>query len=175
MAPVSWTAERALVQSSSYNIGPQNTARVAQTKQAGPCNHQLYILPSLFMLYTQGPPPLPRPVIQMPHYRTLMLSLLFLRLLLKPIEFLARSSTSLSLSLDLNSRCLVCLQLIRNVCLLWGLGGFWRAELLDVAFGVGGFDGGRFVGFQFAEVEVLDEVRWEGNVSRGFGSIEPRP
>jgi hypothetical protein len=88
-----------------------------------------------------------------------MLCLLLLRLLLKPIEFLARSRTSLNLTLNLHSRSLIRLQLVRNVCLLGGLGGFWGAELLDVAFGVGGFDGGRFVGFQFAEVEVLDEVR----------------
>jgi hypothetical protein len=39
---------------------------------------------------------------------------------------------------------------------------------LDVAFGIAGLDGGSFVGFQFLEVEVLDEVGWRGSVSCRF-------
>lgn len=97
------------------------------------------------MLYTHALPSLHLP---RPHFiHNLVFMLLLLRLLLKPIELRARNSTSLGLSFNINSRRFVGLQLVRDIGLLGGFGSLGRAPLLDAAFGVGGFDGGGFVGF----------------------------
>lgn len=90
-----------------------------------------------------------------------MVSLFLLRLFLKPIHFLLNGCTSLSLSFNLNSLGLVCLQLVRDVGLFGRLGSLWWGELLDMCIGIAGLDGGGFVGFQFLEVQVLDEIRWK--------------
>jgi hypothetical protein len=88
-----------------------------------------------------------------------MVSFFLLRLLLKPIYFLLSRSTSLSLPLNLHGLCLVRLQLIRDIGLFGRLGGLGWHKLLYVCIGIAGFDGRRLVGFQFFEVEVLDEIR----------------
>lgn len=62
------------------------------------------------------------------------------------------------LTLNLNLLGLVCAELAGNVGLLGGSGSLGKGELLDLTFGVGGLDGGRLVGLELAEVEVLDEV-----------------
>ena len=55
---------------------------------------------------------------------------------------------------------LVGVELARDVGLLGGWGSGGDAELLHLALGVRGLDGGRFVGFQLLEVQVLDDVGW---------------
>lgn len=116
------------------------------------------------MLYTQD-----RPISRIAHFMLLItpssiphlvMSSLLLWLLLKPINLLLSNSASFSLSLNINSLGLVCLQFIRDIGFFGGLGWLWCVPFLDVTFGVGGFDGGGFVGFQLLEVEVLDEIRW---------------
>lgn len=89
----------------------------------------------------------------------MMSCLLLLWLLLKPINLLLSNSTSLSLSLNLNGLSLVCFQLIRDVGFFGGLRWLWCVPFLDVTFGIGGFDGGDFVGFQLLNVKFLDEIR----------------
>ena len=88
-----------------------------------------------------------------------MMGLLLLGLFLKPISLLL-NSTTLSLSFYFHSASLIGLQLVRDVCLFGGFGGGGSGELLDVAFGVVGFEGRRLVPFQFLEVELLNEIRW---------------
>jgi hypothetical protein len=87
-----------------------------------------------------------------------MMSLLFLGLFLQPIINLL-NCTTLSLSFYLHSASFISLQLVRNVCLFRG---FWSRPLLDMSFGVVGFEGRSLVPFQFLEVEFLDEIRWRG-------------
>ena len=96
----------------------------------------------------------------------LVVSLFLLGLLLEPIHFLLSRRTSLSLSLNLNSLCLVCFQLIRDIGLFGRLGGLGWSELLHVCVGIGGFNGGGFVCFQFFEVKVLDEIRCGGGLAQ---------
>ena len=85
-------------------------------------------------------------------------------LLLEPV-LLGQHSVVLALgALNVDCLCLVCLELVRDVGLLGGSGGLGDSELLDVALGVGGLDGGRFVGFQLLEVQVLDDVGCARNV-----------
>lgn len=43
-----------------------------------------------------------------------------------------------------------------------GKGSGGDAELLHLALGVGGLEGGRFVSLQLLEVQVLDDVGWMG-------------
>ncbi len=85
------------------------------------------------------------------------MSIFLLRLLLKPINFLL-NSTSLGLTFNIHSLRLVGLQLVRDVRFLGRLGWGRCVELLDMAFGISGLDGGDFVGLEFADVEVLDDV-----------------
>ena len=111
----------------------------------------LYTLP--FYRYTHVFVPMVFTSISFPTFpssriiHNLVVSLFLLRLLLKPINFLLNWCTSLSLSLNLNSLCLVCLQLVRDIGLFGRLGGLGWSELLHVYVGIGGFDGGGFVGF----------------------------
>jgi hypothetical protein len=98
-----------------------------------------------------------------------MMSLLLLRLFLKPITFLL-NSTTLSLSFYFHSASLICLQLVRDVCLFRGFWSGGSRELLNVAFGVVGFKGRKLVPFQFLEVEVLDEIRWRGLLAKYPGT-----
>jgi hypothetical protein len=86
-------------------------------------------------------------------------ALLLLNRLLEPVLLHGRRA-GLGLALDLGHLALVGLELAGNVGLLGGGGRGGDAELLHVALGVGGLDGGRFVGFQLLEVEVLDDVGW---------------
>jgi hypothetical protein len=90
-----------------------------------------------------------------------MMSLLLLRLFLEPIINLI-NYTTLSLSFYLHSASLICLQLVRDVCLFRGFWSGGSGPLLDVSFGVVGFEGRSLVPFQFLEVEFLDKIRWRG-------------
>lgn len=92
----------------------------------------------------------------------LMLHILHLWLLLKPLRVTRLRSTPLRLSLHIHSRRLVCLQLVRDIGFFRRLGRFRCVPVLDMSFGVVGFDGWCFVSFEFAQVEVLDEVGWVG-------------
>lgn len=65
------------------------------------------------------------------------------------------------LALDLDGHGLVLLEGGGEVGLLGGLGGLGDAEGLDVALGVAVLDGCGLVGFQFLEVELLDEIGWD--------------
>lgn len=96
-----------------------------------------------------------------------MVSSLLLWLLLEPIDFLL-NNTTLSLSLNINSRCFVCLQLVRNIGFFGRLWWLWCIELLDVTFGIIGLDGWDLICFQLLKVELLDEIRWsEGMLAFG--------
>jgi hypothetical protein len=86
-------------------------------------------------------------------------ALLLLNGLLEPVLLHGRRA-GLSLALDLGDLALVGLELAGNVGLLGGWGSGGDAELLHLALGVRGLDGGRFVGFQLLEVQVLDDVGW---------------
>jgi hypothetical protein len=74
------------------------------------------------------------------------------------VPVLNGGSTGLGLTLNLDLLGLVCAELASNVGLLGGSRGLGKGELLDLAFGVGGLDGGGLVSLEFAEVEVLDEI-----------------
>jgi hypothetical protein len=87
-------------------------------------------------------------------------ALLLLNRLLEPVLLHGRRA-GLSLALNLGHLALVGLELAGNVGLLGGGGSGGDAELLHVALGVRGLEGGRFVGFQLLEVEVLDDVGWK--------------
>ena len=86
-------------------------------------------------------------------------ALLLLNGLLEPVLLHGRRA-GLSLALDLGHLALVGLELAGDVGLLGGWGSGGDAELLHLALGVRGLDGGRFVGFQLLEVQVLDDVGW---------------
>jgi hypothetical protein len=74
------------------------------------------------------------------------------------VPVLDGGSTGLGLALNLDLLGLVCAELAGNVGLLGGSRGLGKGELLDLAFRVGGLDGGRLVSLELAEVEVLDEI-----------------
>jgi hypothetical protein len=93
-------------------------------------------------------------------------ALLLLNGLLEPV-LLDGGAAGLGLALDLGHLALVGLELAGNVGLLGRGGSGGDAELLHVALGVRGLDGGRFVGFQLLEVEVLDDVGCLRVSSRG--------
>lgn len=84
-------------------------------------------------------------------------SLVFL--LNEPVLLNRRGLTAGGLTLNLNLLALVGLQLVGEVGLLRRLGSLGDSEFLDVSLGVTGLDGGRLVGLQLAEVELLDGVR----------------
>jgi hypothetical protein len=94
-----------------------------------------------------------------------MMSLFLLGLFLKPIIHLL-NSTPLSLSFYFHSAGLICLQLVRDVCLFRGFWSSGSGPLLDVAFRVVGFERRGFVSFQFLEVEFLDEIRWRAMLAQ---------
>ena len=75
---------------------------------------------------------------------------------------LGRRSGAALLALDLDGHALVLLERGGEVGLLGRLGGLRLGEGGDVALGVGGLDGRRFVGLQLPEVELLDEVGCRG-------------
>ena len=77
--------------------------------------------------------------------------------LLEPI-LLWSGNTTLGLSLKLNGRVLVCLQLLGDIGLLWGSWCLWWVELEDGSLSVGSLDGGWLVGLELLEVKVLDEI-----------------
>lgn len=77
--------------------------------------------------------------------------------LLKPI-LLWSSNTTLGLSLKLDGRVLVCLQLLGDIGLLWGGWGLWWVELEDGTLSVGSLDGSWLVGPELLKVEVLDKI-----------------
>lgn len=77
------------------------------------------------------------------------------------------ASGSLALNLDLLA--LVVFQFVRQVGLLGGDGSLGGTELLNVRIGVPGLDGLGLVGTEFAEVQVLDRVRWTELVSIDTG------
>jgi hypothetical protein len=106
-----------------------------------------------------------------------MMSLLFLGLFLQPIINLL-NCTTLSLSFYLHSASFISLQLVRNVCLFRGFWSGGSRPLLDMSFGVVGFEGRSLVPFQFLEVEFLDEIRWRGmlaHCSRRWGEENEGP
>jgi hypothetical protein len=86
-------------------------------------------------------------------------ALLLLNRLLEPVLLHGRRAGR-SLALDLGHLALVGLELAGTVGFLGGRGSGGDAELLHLALGVRGLDGGRFVGFQLLEVQVLDDVGW---------------
>jgi hypothetical protein len=96
-------------------------------------------------------------------------ALLLLNGLLEPV-LLDGGAAGLGLALNLGHLALVGLELAGNVGLLGRGGSGGDAELLHVALGVRGLDGGRFVGFQLLEVEVLDDVGWIVLVFEVLGS-----
>lgn len=85
-------------------------------------------------------------------------ALLLLLGLLKPVLLHGRRAGLTRLALNLGHLALVGLELASNVGLLGRSGSLGQGELLNVALGVGGLDGGRLVGLQLLEVHVLDEV-----------------
>ena len=87
-------------------------------------------------------------------------ALLLLNGLLEPV-LLHGCGAGLSLALDLGHLALVGLELAGDVGLLGRRGSGGDAELLHLALGVRGFDGGRLVGLQLLEVQVLDDVGWK--------------
>lgn len=87
-----------------------------------------------------------------------------LLILLKPTLLLGRLLTGNSLALDLNSLCLVSLQIAGEARLFGGWRGFRSVEFLNVSLGVTGFGGLGLVGAEFAEVEVLDGVGYCSDV-----------
>jgi hypothetical protein len=126
------------------------------------CTHAAFSL-----IYIFSPPsPTPRLHILLLHINMLCsrslvsaVALLLLDGLLEPVLLHGRRA-GLGLALDLGHLALVGLELAGNVGLLGGRGSGGDAELLHVALGVGGLEGGRFVGFQLLEVQVLDDVGW---------------
>lgn len=62
------------------------------------------------------------------------------------------------LTLDLDGHTLVLLQVAGEIGLLGGGGSLGEVEDLDLAFGVGSFDGGDLVGLELLEVKLLDKV-----------------
>lgn len=89
-----------------------------------------------------------------------MVRRLLLGLLLEPVIFLSGSGGSaLGLALDLDGAGLVRLELLGDVRLLGGLGRGGRRPLLYVPLCVAGLDRRRLVALEFAEVQVLNEVR----------------
>jgi len=122
------------------------------------CTRSLYNVPFPNLCYTWHTHPSSHTILPISHFLSLLMMLLILLwLLLKPVNLLC-SSTALNLTLNLHSRGLVSLQLTRDISLFRRLWCRWRIELLDMAFGVVGLDGWRFVGFEFAEIEILDEI-----------------
>lgn len=97
------------------------------------------------------------------------MALLLLSGLLKPVLLGGRGAGVSGLALDLRHLALVGLQLAGNVGLLGRWGSLGQGELLDVALGVGGLDGGGLVGLELLEVQVLDEVGWGLGVSYWAG------
>jgi hypothetical protein len=92
-----------------------------------------------------------------------MVRLLLLGLLLEPVILLSGSGGSaLGLALDLDGAGLVRLELVGDVRLLGGLGWGGRRPLLYVSVRVAGLDRRRLVALEFAEVQVLNEVRCLG-------------
>lgn len=87
------------------------------------------------------------------------------------VPVLDGGSTGLGgLTLNLDLLGLVCAELAGDVGLLGGSRGLGKRELLDLAFGVGSLNGGRLVGLELAEVEVLDEIGCDGRINeRQFG------
>ena len=81
-----------------------------------------------------------------------------LLILLEPALLSGSSLTSGGLALNFNLLGLIGLQFIGQVGLLGGLGGSGNAELLDVSFGITGFDGRRLESTEFTEVEVLNGI-----------------
>lgn len=77
--------------------------------------------------------------------------------LLEPI-LLWSGNTTLRLSLKLDGRVLVCLQLLGDIGFLWRGWCLWWVELEDGSLSVGGLDGGWLVGLELLKVEVLDEI-----------------
>lgn len=77
--------------------------------------------------------------------------------LLEPV-LLWSGNTTLGLSLELDDRVLVCLQLLSDIGLLWRGWRLWWVELEDGTLGVGGLDSGWLVGLELPKVEVLDEI-----------------
>jgi hypothetical protein len=83
--------------------------------------------------------------------------------LLEPVMLSLNCGTGIGLALNLDSHGLVCLQLIGDISLLWGLWRSWWVELLDVALGLGGLDWDWLVGLQLLKVKVLNNIgyfRW---------------
>lgn len=69
------------------------------------------------------------------------------------LPVLDRGSAGLGgLALNLDLLGLVCAELASNVGLLGGSRGLGKGELLDLAFSVGGLDGGGLVSLELAEV-----------------------
>lgn len=81
-----------------------------------------------------------------------------LLLLLEPALLDGGGLASGSLALDLDFLGLVGLELVGQVGLLGRLGRSGQLELLDVSVGVTGLDGGRLVGAEFTEVQLLNGV-----------------
>ena len=77
--------------------------------------------------------------------------------LLEPI-LLWSGNTTLGLSLELNGRVLVSLQLLGDIGLLRGSWCLWWVELEDGSLSVGSLDGGWLVGLELLEVKVLNEI-----------------
>lgn len=71
-------------------------------------------------------------------------------------------SAGLGLALDLDAAGLVRLQLAGDIGLLGRPGRRGRGPLLYVSLGIAGLDRGRLVGFEFFDVEILDQIRCWG-------------
>lgn len=89
-------------------------------------------------------------------------------LLFEPALLNGGGLTSSGLALDLDLLALVGGELTGEVGLLGGRGSLGESELLDVGLGVAGLDGGRLVGLELTEVQVLDGVGWTGMLVSGW-------
>lgn len=91
-----------------------------------------------------------------------------LLLLLEPALLNGGGLAGGGLTLDLDLLALVGGQLAGKVGLLGGLGGLGNSKLVDVGVGVTGLDGSGLVGLEFAKVQLLNGVGWNGEGRNGL-------
>jgi len=104
--------------------------------------------------------------------------LIFLHIILKPILLNGTRLSRSRLSFYLYLLLLIIFQLVRDVSFLGRPGRARGVEFLDVPFRIGVLDWGRFVGLQFPDVQILNQVGYRVMsklLPRNWGSILTLP
>lgn len=132
---------------------PRSCGSTVDVKSTSPCIFDIQI--ALIRVYRSLPfSTLPE------YYRHNLVMGNLLLLLNEPVLLGWSSGAGLSLSLNLDGRILVCLQLLGDIGLLWRSWCLWWGELLNAALSIGSLDGGWLVGLELLEVKVLNDVGW---------------